>query len=223
MKFTRLHKLQKEKVPRTLKRSFLIITVALMITFGIGAAVISYVIFSDSLRSNAIHSAETNLQFMRNDIDSNLDSIMELALWSRTNTSVINYISSDPEGSAFNALTREAGERLSEEYLGNSANPYISRIIITNSNNTKYLQRYLQAYYSVDLSVIERIKGLPYFDELISAPDYIHFPSACRRILSPAVRRKKCCRSSVRSNPRTAATRSDFCTYRFLLICLRIR
>lgn len=169
MKFTRL---QKKKVPRTLKRSFLIITVALMIIFGIGAAVISYVIFSDSLRSNAIHSAETNLQFMRNDIDSNLDSVMELALWSRTNTSVINYISSDPEGSAFNALTREAGERLSEEYLGNSANPYISRIIITNSDNTKYLQRYLQAYYSVDLSVIERIKNLPYFDELISAPDY---------------------------------------------------
>lgn len=143
-----------------------------MIIFGIGAAVISYVIFSDSLRSNAIHSAETNLQFMRNDIDSNLDSVMELALWSRTNTSVINYISSDPEGSAFNALTREAGERLSEEYLGNSANPYISRIIITNSDNTKYLQRYLQTYYSVDLSVIERIKSLPYFDELISAPDY---------------------------------------------------
>ena len=145
MKFTRLHRLQKKKVPRTLKRSFLIITVALMIIFGIGAAVISYVIFSDSLRSNAIHSAETNLQFMRNDIDSNLDSVMELALWSRTNTSVINYISSDPEGSAFNALTREAGERLSEEYLSNSANPYISRIIITNSGNTKYLQRYLQA------------------------------------------------------------------------------
>ena len=169
MKFTSL---QKKKVPRTLKRSFLIITVALMIIFGIGAAVISYVIFSDSLRSNAIHSAETNLQFMRNDIDSNLDSVMELALWSRTNTSVINYISSDPEGSSFNALTREAGDRLSEEYLGNSANPYISRIIITNSGNTKYLQRYLQTYYSVDLSVIERIKSLPYFDELISAPDY---------------------------------------------------
>ena len=169
MKFTSL---QKKKVPRTLKRSFLIITVALMIIFGIGAAVISYVIFSDSLRSNAIHSAETNLQFMRNEIDSNLDSVMELALWSRTNTAVINYISSDPEGSTFNALTREAGDRLSEEYLGNSANPYISRIIITNSGNTKYLQRYLQTYYSVDLSVIERIKGLPYFDELISAPDY---------------------------------------------------
>ena len=169
MKFTRL---QKKKVPRTLKRSFLIITVSLMITFGIGAAVISYVIFSDSLRSNAIHSAETNLQFMRNEIDSNLDSVLELALWSRTNTSVINYISSDPEGSAFNALTREAGDRLSEEYLGNSANPYISRIIITNSGSTKYLQRYLQSYYSVDLSVIERIKNLPYFNELISAPDY---------------------------------------------------
>ena len=170
--YSKFTSLQKKKVPRTLKRSFLIITVALMIIFGIGAAVISYVIFSDSLRSNAIHSAETNLQFMRNDIDSNLDSVMELALWSRTNTSVINYISSDPEGSAFNALTREAGERLSEEYLGNSANPYISRIIITNSDNTKYLQRYLQTYYSVDLSVIERIKSLPYFDELISAPDY---------------------------------------------------
>ena len=160
------------KNSRTLRSTFLLITIILMILFGIGTSTISYIIYSDSLSSNAVHSTETNLQFMCSGINSNLDSILNLALWSKTNTAVINYISSDPEDSSFNALTREAGERLSEEYLGNPANAYISRIIITNSDNTKYLQRVLHSYYSVDHSVIERIKELPYFDELISAPDY---------------------------------------------------
>lgn len=158
--------------PRSLKGNFLLITITLMMIFGIGATIISYVIFSDNLKSNSIHAAETNLQFMRNEINTDLASVLDLVLWSRTNTVVVNYISSSPDESSFNALTREAGERLSEEYLSNSANPYISRIIITNSENTKYLQRVLQSYYSVDRSVIERINELPYFDKLISYPDY---------------------------------------------------
>lgn len=158
--------------PRSLKGNFLLITITLMMIFGIGATIISYVIFSDNLKSNSIHAADTNLQFMRNEINTDLASVLDLVLWSRTNTVVVNYISSSPDESSFNALTREAGERLSEEYLSNSANPYISRIIITNSENTKYLQRVLQSYYSVDRSVIERINELPYFDKLISYPDY---------------------------------------------------
>ena len=158
--------------PRSLKGNFLLITITLMMIFGIGATIISYVIFSDNLKSNSIHAAATNLQFMRNEINTDLASVLDLVLWSRTNTVVVNYISSSPDESSFNALTREAGERLSEEYLSNSANPYISRIIITNSENTKYLQRVLQSYYSVDRSVIERINELPYFDKLISYPDY---------------------------------------------------
>lgn len=158
--------------PRSLKGNFLLITITLMMIFGIGATIISYVIFSDNLKSNSIHAAETNLQFMRNEINTDLASVLDLVLWSRTNTVVVNYISSSPDESSFNALTREAVERLSEEYLSNSANPYISRIIITNSENTKYLQRVLQSYYSVDRSVIERINELPYFDKLISYPDY---------------------------------------------------
>lgn len=162
----------KNRLPRTLKGSFLLITVTLMMIFGIGAAIISYIIFSDSLRSNSIHAAETNLQFMRNELNSNYGSILDLALWSRTNTSVVNYISSSPDDSSYNALTREASERLGEEYLGTAANPYISRIVITNSENSKFLQRTQQSYYSVDRSVIERIKDLSYFNELLTAPDY---------------------------------------------------
>ena len=167
-----LPKILRTKLPRSLKGNFLLITITLMMIFGIGATIISYVIFSDNLQSNSIHSAETNLQFMRNEINTNLDSVLDLARWSRTNNTVVNYISSSPEESSFNAVTREAGERLREEYLSNSANPYISRIIITNSENTKFLQRFLQSYYSVDRSVIERINSLPYFNTLISAPDY---------------------------------------------------
>ncbi|HJD45443.1 MAG TPA: sensor histidine kinase [Candidatus Mediterraneibacter norfolkensis] len=162
----------KKRIFKTLKGKFFLITITLMLTFGIGAATLSYIMFSDNLRSNSIHAAETNLQFMRNEINGNLESILELSQWSRTNTEIVNYISSGAESSNYAAVTRQATERLTEEYISNSAYQYISRIIITNSEGSKFLQKFSSSSYSVDRNVIDIIKSLPYFDEVMGASGY---------------------------------------------------
>ena len=162
----------KNKMTRTLRGQFFLITISLMLVFGIGAATLSYLMFSNSLRSNSIHTAETNLQFMRNEINSNLESVLELSRWSRTNTDIVNYISSSSDSYNYTALTKQAVERLTEEYIGTTANQYISRIIIANSEGSKFLQRYLSSAYSVDRNVIDIIKSLPYYEELLYASDY---------------------------------------------------
>ena len=54
---------------KTLKGRFLLITVVLMLTVGTGAATMAYVLFSQNLRDNQLHAAETNLQFLKNIID----------------------------------------------------------------------------------------------------------------------------------------------------------
>lgn len=162
----------KKRIFKTLRGKFFLITITLMLVFGIGAATLSYIMFSDNLRSNSIHAAETNLQFMRSEINSNLESILELSQWSRTNTEIVNYISSGAESSNYAAVTRRATERLTEEYISNPAYQYISRIIITNSEGSKFLQKFSSASYSVDRNVIDIIKELPYFSVLMSAPDY---------------------------------------------------
>ena len=162
----------KNKIPRTLKGNFLLITISLMLVFGIGASVMSYIMFSDNLRANSLHSSETNLQFMCNEINANLHSVNDLAFWSQTNTAISTYISSNPDDTAYSALTKNASDRLTEEYLGTSAYRYISQIIITNAGGTKYLQKYSSSSYSTDRGVIQIIKELPYYEELMDAPDY---------------------------------------------------
>ena len=162
----------KNRIFKTLKGKFFLITITLMLTFGIGAATLSYFMFSDNLRSNSIHAAETNLQFMCSEINSNLDSILELSQWSRINTEIVNYISSGADSPNYAAVTRRATERLTEEYISNPAYQYISRIILTNSEGSKFLQKFSSASYSVDRNVIDIIKELPYFDKLINASDY---------------------------------------------------
>ena len=162
----------KNQIFKTLKGKFFLITITLMLVFGIGATTLSYIMFSDNLRSNSVHAAETNLQFMRNEVNSNLDSILELSQWSRTNTELVNYISAKAENPNYAAVTRQATERLTEEYISNPAYQYISRIIITNSEGSKFLQKFSSSSYSVDRNVIDIIKDLPYFDELMNAADY---------------------------------------------------
>lgn len=151
----------------SLRGNFLLITILLMVSFGVGSTALGYVIFSKSLRSNAIHASETNLQFLRNEMNTNLNNVLALVTWSRTHPAIIHYLSSDPNTSSFTALTREAGDRLNEEYLGNPAKPYISRIVIAGTAHSKYLQRILQTYYSSDRHILNRIRSLPYFDTLI--------------------------------------------------------
>ena len=107
----------KNQIFKTLKGKFFLITITLMLVFGIGATTLSYIMFSDNLRSNSVHAAETNLQFMRNEVNSNLDSILELSQWSRTNTELVNYISAKAENPNYAAVTRQATERLTEEYI----------------------------------------------------------------------------------------------------------
>lgn len=162
----------KDKMPRTLRGNFLLITISLMLVFGMGASVMSYAMFSDNLRANSIHSSETNLQFMCNEIDTNLNSVYDLAFWSRTNAAISSYISTSPDSNSYNALTKNASDRLAEEYLSTAAYRYIPQIIIANAGGTKYLQKYSSASYSTDRGVISIIKDLPYYEELMSAKDY---------------------------------------------------
>ena len=152
----------KDKMPRTLRGNFLLITISLMLVFGMGASVMSYAMFSDNLRANSIHSSETNLQFMCNEIDTNLNSVYDLAFWSRTNAAISSYISTSPDSNSYNALTKNASDRLAEEYLSTAAYRYIPQIIIANAGGTKYLQKYSSASYSTDRGVISVIKDLPY-------------------------------------------------------------
>ena len=216
---SRLSSFIKNKMPRTLRGNFLLITISLMLVFGMGASVMSYIMFSDNLRANSLHSSETNLQFMCNEIDTNLNSVYDLAFWSQTNTAISSYISTSPDDNYYSALTKNASERLTEEYLGTAAYQYIPQIIITNADGTKYLQKYSSASYSTDRGVISTIKSLPYYEDLMNAADYtfsvgVQNNPFSRTFVQPGQLR-------LDRNSRSAGRRSVFCLSRSPFPCLQ--
>lgn len=160
----------KKKIPITLRQKFLKITIVFMLILGFTTASFSYIMFSNNLKSNSIHATETNLQSLRNEINKDLESIIELSKWSQTNTDILNYLSTSP--TSYKTLTKQATERLSEEYISNPASKYISRIIIANFKNSKFLQKIANSSYSMDRNVVDVIENLPYYSRLINASDY---------------------------------------------------
>lgn len=144
-----------------------------MLIFGVGTATFSYIMFADKLRSNLIHTAETNLQFMCHEINGNLSNVKSLSLWTRTSSDILNYIMASPQDSNYATFANKAYERLTEEFIGNPASPYISRIVIANAENSKYLQKLSNTQYSSDQNIVEIIRSLPYYEKLMSASEYV--------------------------------------------------
>lgn len=165
--------MRKYRLYKTLRGKFIAITVILMLVISAGTTVFSYVMFSRNLKSNMIHTAETNLQFLSSEINGNLSNIMELSLWSRTNQDIINFLMASQQDANYATFTNKAYERLTEEYIGNPANGYISRLVIASNRNMGFLQKISGTQYSSDQNMAEMIRSLPYYEKLISAPDYV--------------------------------------------------
>lgn len=96
---------------------------------------------------------------------------MNLSFISRTNNNITSFIYTDPSEPSYNTITNKAAEWLNEEYLSNSARQYIDRIVVANASRSDYLQ-IVPATYSTGKPVVRIITELPYYEELISLPDY---------------------------------------------------
>lgn len=151
--------------PKTLRGRSLLISVMMSLLFGLGAAILSFFIFAGNFRLNAIRSAETNLEFMRSDLNRRYESIQELADWCQSNSSIDSFVFSKPSDNTYSVLTREASERLGEKYAETDARAYIARLLISNMEGSRYLARTPQSFYSSDRRIIGEIRGLPYFEE----------------------------------------------------------
>lgn len=157
---------------KSLKGKFLIITLLMSMTVAIVTSHLSYNMFAENLQNNQIHSAESNLQFLRNSINASLSDVEELAQWSCSNNYILSYIKAMQSKDNHSALISSAYERLSETYISKPASTYISRIVIANMNSTKFLQCTSDTLYSVDKNMVRTLQALPYYDELLHSSFY---------------------------------------------------
>lgn len=137
------------------------------ITFGIGIifSVLFTSLYQEHITNSLAASASTNLKFLADSIDSNLDAVNQLIRWSQANTMIGNYVEA-PDNSRYGILAVNAQERLTEELQNNPAFDMIHRVVIGNANG-RFIQS-VPTVYSTTLNLGTEIPKLPFFDELIA-------------------------------------------------------
>lgn len=137
------------------------------ITFGIGIifSVLFTSLYQEHITNLLAASASTNLKFLADSIDSNLEAVNQLVRWSQTNTMVGNYVEA-PNNDKYGILAVSAQERLVEELQNNPASDMIHRVVIGNANG-RFIQS-VPTVYSTTLNLGAEIPQLPFFDELLA-------------------------------------------------------
>lgn len=137
------------------------------ITFGIGIifSVLFTSLYQEHITNSLAASASTNLKFLADSIDSNLDAVNQLVRWSQANTMIGNYVEA-PDNHRYGIIAVNAQERLTEELQNNPASDMIHRVVIGNANG-HFIQS-VPAVYSTTLNLGTEIPQLPFFEELIT-------------------------------------------------------
>lgn len=121
------------------------------------------------LEGSLIHSTDTNLKFLTDSVEHNLESVFRLIQWTQTNTEISQYVDVIDDNK-YAKVAVKAHERLAEEYQNSSANVFIQRIVIGNSHN-RYIQ-IVPTIYSSNFNLAYEIPKLPYFYSLLDARNY---------------------------------------------------
>ena len=128
---------------------------------------VSYFFFHEYMQSSLISSTESNLRMLGDSVNENIQDVYRMARFCQGSSDIAEYIKASPEpGSVLSVATYD---RLYEEYLNNSSNAYLPRVIVATDDH--YLQA-CQASYSTSVDLIGMIRDLPYFDSMLSADDY---------------------------------------------------
>lgn len=137
------------------------------ITFGIGIifSVLFTSLYQEHITNSLAASASTNLKFLADSIDSNLDAVSQLVRWSQANTMIGSYVEA-PDNNRYGIIAVNTQERLAEELQNNAASDMIHRVVIGNANG-HFIQS-VPAVYSTTLNLGAEIPRLPFFDELIA-------------------------------------------------------
>ena len=153
------------KYIRQMAKHLVLLIVA--ITFGIGIifSVLFTSLYQEHITNSLAASASTNLKFLADSIDSNLDAVNQLVRWSQTNTMIGSYVEA-PDNHRYGIIAVNAQERLAEELQNNPASDMIHRVVIGNAGG-HFIQS-VPAVYSTTLNLGTEIPQLPFFEELIT-------------------------------------------------------
>lgn len=152
---------------RTIRRQILIITFTFSILIGAIISVGSYYTYQYYLKRNLIQTTDTNLLFLTDYINHELNNIDELVRYCQNNTIIQAYVESRDLNSTSKRI--DAYETLSEYCKNNGASSYLHRVVIMNLAES-YIQ-VVAANYSSTANIAKSLPEQEFYEELLSS-DY---------------------------------------------------
>lgn len=168
----------KKLLPRTIRGKIIASTAAVTILIAAATLSICYLVFQSFLRTARYQSAGHSLSTVALNVEKDMESIFNFVSWCRSNQEIALYLekfegkgqmpSIRSDTSHMRDMALNAYDRLKEEYYSTHATTYLDRVMISTLNGPNYLQ----IARPTTISTAAYIRRLPYFDDLLEAPDY---------------------------------------------------
>lgn len=153
--------------------------ITLIITFITVAVCFS--VFQSFLHRNQIQTAEFNLQLAANSISSDMEDIIYLNDWCRSNSLVLGYLESfmgkdrmtyaSKEDKGLRTVALSTFDRVKEEYMVTRPYKHITRLIISTDNSNNLLQLVSSSDESSPHN-ISRLTSADFYSYLYNSSDY---------------------------------------------------
>jgi two-component system sensor histidine kinase YesM len=166
---------------KTLKGKIIVITLGTTLLITLVTVAVCFNVFQSLLRRNQIQSVEFNLQLVANNVSSDMKDLVYFANWCRFNNDIVGYLETfhdkeplaivSKEDKGLRAVAINSFNRLKEEYYNTKPSRYITRLIISNTTTTNFLQILATSGETFSYKV-SSLAELDMFRTLLSSPDY---------------------------------------------------
>jgi two-component system sensor histidine kinase YesM len=172
----------KKLIPKTIRGKIMVLTAAITLLITVLTTTVCFSVFQSFLRKNQIQSAEFSLSVVSNNIGADMKDIIYFSKWCCSNSAVLDYLEAFKDQPKLPTATMDfdnlrpmalsSHSRLKEEYYNTRAYEYMSRVIVSSSNESNFLQ--IAALANSSSSYAARIiKNEPFFDKLYRSDDFI--------------------------------------------------
>ncbi|WP_312433247.1 sensor histidine kinase [Lacrimispora sp.] len=160
----------------------MVLTAAITLLITVLTTTVCFSVFQSFLRKNQIQSAEFSLSVVSNNISADMKDIIYFSKWCCSNSAVLDYLEAFIDQPKLATAARDidnlrpmalsAHNRLKEEYYNTRSYEYMSRVIVSSSNENNFLQ--IAALANSSSSYAARIiKNEPFFETIYSSGDFL--------------------------------------------------
>ena len=152
---------------KSIQKRIIVLTLSCILGMCILIMLASYFVFQKYMMSTLITSTETNLKMLTDSVNGKLNDAYRMARFCQGSGDIAEYIKASPDPGS--VMSVDTYDRLYEEYLNNSANQYIPRVVIATGSN--YLQ-VCQTQFSTTYNLANEIPKLPFFNKMLNSEIY---------------------------------------------------